>query len=203
MSAFGKSHRLIVGPSRQLRIIEEPVAIRQTLPDVSVRKQAPVLRLLCHLDCIPRAVLRQARVTARLGAVSDLFLNPDIFNHAFKQPRPRHQDVVTLFFAQLESSLRFPLGIFQISVIEVQIAVVQVHAAQTVMVAILLVNSCCFVQFRQRFLMKLLEAIAMQVLAAVIFGTATGRRFPPPRGIRVNLAAQLQRNQPFDQRKII
>ena len=71
------------------------------------------------------------------------------------------------------------------------------------MVAILLVNGCRFVQFRQRFLMKLLEAIAMQVLASVIFGTATGRGFPPPRRIRVNLAAQLQRNQPFDQRKII
>ena len=69
--------------------------------------------------------------------------------------------MIALFFAQAKSDFRFVVGVFEVAVIQMQVTVVQVNAAQAVVVAILLVDGSSFSQFGESFLAELLKARAV------------------------------------------
>ena len=88
--------------------------------------------------------------------------------------------------------MRFAVGMFEIAVIQMQIAVVQVNAAQSMVVAILLIDGGSFLKFGQGFLAELLKAAAVLRLALSVAGSAPRRSFPAAGGIGIDFAAQVQ-----------
>ena len=78
-----------------------------------------------------------------------------------------------------------------------QVTVVQVNAAQAVVVAIILVDGGGFSQFGESFLAELLKARAMLRRAGIVARAAPSRGFPAAGGIRVDLAEQVQGDASF------
>src|ERR1700751_1755962 len=68
-------------------------------------------------------------------------------------------------------------------------------------IAILLVDGRRLLQLRERFLPKLLKTAALLYLARTIAAAASGGRFAPAFCRGINLASQLQRDQPLRRRQ--
>src|SRR5437899_2569421 len=84
-----------------------------------------------------------------------------------------------------------------------QVAIVEVHAAETVMVAILLINRGGFGEFGEGFLTDLFKAIAILRLARTGAGAAARDRFASARYIGIDFSAELQGNESLDGRHVV
>src|SRR5213594_4139345 len=79
-----------------------------------------------------------------------------------------------------------------------QVAIVEVHAAETVMVAILFINRGGFGEFGEGFLTDLFKAITILRLARTGAGAAARDSFASAGDIGIDFSAELQGNQPLD-----
>ena len=70
--------------ARRIRIVKKTIAMRQSLPDVSVSKETPVLRVLCQFDGFLSEILCQASVVAGLRGLADAFFDTRVFDHAMQ-----------------------------------------------------------------------------------------------------------------------
>src|SRR5262245_27228123 len=197
MSAFRKVDGLIVRTPGGFRIVEEPVAQSEPLPDVGVGEQAPVLRVARKFDRLARTVLSAPCVSRRFRIITNFFFYSRVFNHAVEQARARHQNAIALLFSQAEGNSPFPFGEVQISIVEMQISVVQVYAPEPMMIAVLLINRCSLVEFGQGLFAQLRKAAPVLRFVLVLLTTPLSGRFSPPRSIGVNLPEKLQGYQPF------
>src|SRR5216684_5810768 len=84
-----------------------------------------------------------------------------------------------------------------------EIGIVQVHAAQAVMIFVLLVNGRGFGKLGQRFLTELFKAIAILRLTLTAAGAAARGSFAAAGRFGIGFAAQLQCDQPLDVRHVV
>src|ERR1039458_1256618 len=100
-----------------------------------------MLRMLRQINRLLTALERASGMASWIGAFTDLFFHLRVFNHAFQNARPAHQNVVLLLFAELISRRRFCLGPVKVPAIEMDVGGIQVNRAGSVMVRALLVNA--------------------------------------------------------------
>src|SRR5579864_1532314 len=102
--------------SRRFQVIEESVAVSQSLPNVRVCQKTAVLGVLGEFDCFVSEVLCEMRVAARFGALSNAFLDEGVFDHASQQSASGHEDMIVPRLTQMKSRFRFFLRVIQVAV---------------------------------------------------------------------------------------
>src|ERR1700752_1677644 len=77
-------------------------------------------------------------------------------------------------------------------------SVVQVYAAQSMMIPILFIDGLRLAEFRQCFLTQLFKTTAIVRLVFAVAGPIAGSSLPAPFGFCINFAAQLQGEEALD-----
>src|SRR6266404_5395543 len=173
----------LAGRSRQVirlaccfRIVKERIALRQSLPQIGVREQQMMLRMLRQIDRLLAKLECAARMASWISAPANLFLHLRIFNHALQNARPDHQNIVLLLLGHLVRRSRLFLSTLKISAIEVDVRGIHVNRAETVMVRTLLIDGPSSLQVLQRFAAKLGQAAASILTPRLMIARVNARR---------------------------
>src|SRR6266576_3769037 len=106
--------------------------------------------------------------------------------------------MVASFICEEESGLRLRLRIFHIPVVQVEKSVVQVHAAQSMMIPMLFIDGLRLAEFGQCLIPQLLKSTAIRRLVFAVASPAARSGLPAAFCVCIDLAPQLQRDEPLD-----
>ena len=183
-SFLSKSGRLFAEIARGIEAGGGRAANRQPLPDERTRQEPAILGAPREFDGLLRRFEREMR---HPRGVFDLLLQLGVFDHAFEQARPGHQDVVCFLLTELVGLAGLVVGVVQIAAVEMQVAAIHADRSGAAMVGVNLVDLAGAVEMRER-----LRADFLVIAPHVGLGA------PALRGFGVDPFTQLQGDQALD-----
>src|ERR1051326_5367499 len=121
----------------RFKVVQERIALGQSLPHMRHRQYAPVLGALGKFHRIARRLQCFTSMTPWIWTFPDLFLELAVFHHALQQPRSSDEDKIGLLFADRECALRLFVGAIVVAIIEMQVTAIDVCATQSMMIRVL------------------------------------------------------------------